>query len=147
MQYNSFGACWSDGQCWGAWLYYDSDWASFFSTEITFRATEEVGVASPSVPASPDIDFYGWYQNYMYSFYDGLFNYIWYYMDLEGAMFTRLQPVVDGKEQYQVGDFTNVYSFSSLSLEGNKENYVGLGNAVSLATAVTAVAVSSAVLF
>ena len=33
--YVNFGACWEDGNCWGAWLKYEN--GNYYSTEISFH--------------------------------------------------------------------------------------------------------------
>jgi len=45
---------------------------------------------SPNVPSTPDPEFYGFYQNLMYTYYSS-FNYSWYYLE-DGAIFSRWMP-------------------------------------------------------
>lgn len=79
--YQNFGACFADGNCWGAWLQYDSGSGDFYSTEITFKYEGTLSTAAPNMPSSPDWQYYEFYENNMYSFYDGAVQYIWYYLD------------------------------------------------------------------
>ena len=87
--YVNFGACWEDGNCWGAWLKYEN--GNYYSTEISFHFDGEFSDQLPQIPSDPSVQYYEWNSNYMYSYYDLQFNYIWYYMEY-GTVFSRWMP-------------------------------------------------------
>jgi len=144
--YHNFGACWTDGNCWGAWLSYNSQAGEYLSTEISFKHNGDLSSSSPSIPSNPTYQFYQWYENNMYSVYNSSRNYIWYYMN-SGAVFARWQDI-ENADKYQVGDAASIWTFSDLSVSGNKENAnISLNSASTLLAAGAAIAVSSSVLF
>mgnify|MGYP007025742000 CR=1 FL=1 len=48
----SFGACTSDGYCWGTWVKYDTVQAYYYAYAIGFLYRQEVSPFTPKVPAT-----------------------------------------------------------------------------------------------
>ena len=130
-QYENFGACW-DNYCFGLWAKYDYEAQRYYSTEISFKYSGTVGTSRPRVTRTPNVLFTDFYNNYMYSFYDSAFNYIWYYAnEPRGAVFSRWLNVNLGDSKYEIGDKATVWQFTSLSTDENPKSRITLALASS----------------
>lgn len=102
VDYTAFGACWQDGNCWGAWLKYSN--GEYYSQEISFR-TDQALTTSTLILAQqePSEETKQLYQNNMYAYYDRNFESIWYSLEV-GTIFSRWMP---NRKENQKSAFEN----------------------------------------
>lgn len=87
----SFGACLSDGKCWGAWLIYDSERIKYYAYYIGFTYDKPVTTFQPQVPAVYESTFVYEYYHSLHTYY--MPEYSWYYLGTTGALFFKWMPV------------------------------------------------------
>lgn len=102
--YESFGACFDNGQCFGAWIqaYYNSSDSSttYYGMQIYFYSSS-IDATSPSVPSSYNQAYYAvGYTPYMHISTDYTTDEsTWYYLN-NGAEFFRMMPTADYLTNY-----------------------------------------------
>ena len=97
----SFGACMSNGYCWGSWLIYDSDQSEYYSYYIGFVYANPVTTIKPDVGAAYTAAYVYEYYNSLHTFY--MPDYTWYYLGSTGALFFKWMPAQDANRP-KIGD-------------------------------------------